>query len=45
MTKRVVIQRSQFINNLRMARHFCFKLTPLVNTVPFALTNQIGAIS
>ena len=35
----------QFINNLRMARHFCLKLSPLVYAVPFTLADQIGAMS
>jgi len=28
-----------------MARYFCFKLSPLVNAVPFALADQTGAMS
>jgi len=35
----------QFINNLRMAWYFRLKLSPLVYAVPFALADQIGAMS
>lgn len=28
-----------------MARYFCFKISPLVNAVPFALADQIGSMT